>query len=538
MKELAATDTPLIGFAGAPFTVASYLVEGAPTRDFAVIKSLMHADPVLFDRLLDRLVTITISFLRAQVAHGARAVQLFDSWAGSLTRDEYQRFALPATTRVLEGVADLDVPTILFGVGTGELLDLMSRAGSSVVGIDWHVDLDEGRRRVGNRPVQGNLDPARCLGGVRLGVEAAREVLAARGRRRRAHLQPRPRRAAVHRPRRPRGGRAGRARRGTGGRAVKTGVLVMAYGTPTTPDDVEAYYTRIRHGRAPTPELLADLVRRYNAIGGTSPLAQRTADQVAGIARGARGDESRATSTCVSGRSTSRRLLEETAESFARDGFTKVVGLVLAPHSSSMSTEQYMARARAALGDAIDFVAIGAWYDAPGFLELIAQRVNEALELVPASRRATTEVLFSAHSLPEKILASGDDYPDQLLDSAAKAAALADVTSWDVAWQSAGRTPEPWIGPDILQVLRDKRALGVTDVVSCPIGFVADHLEVLFDIDVEARGVAHEIGLNLVRTRVAQRRPRIRRDPRARRHEARHRWVERRSSSSEVASAG
>jgi uroporphyrinogen decarboxylase len=183
VKELETTDTPLIGFAGAPFTVASYLVEGAPTRDFALIKSMMHAQPVLFDQLLDRLVAITISFLRLQVTHGARALQLFDSWAGSLTRDEYERFALPATQRVFEGVADLGVPTILFGVGTGELLDLMAKAGSSVMGIDWHVDLDEGRRRVGDRPVQGNLDPARCLSGEQLGVEAAREVLTRAGTR-------------------------------------------------------------------------------------------------------------------------------------------------------------------------------------------------------------------------------------------------------------------------------------------------------------------------------------------------------------------
>ena len=181
VEQLKATNTPLIGFAGAPFTVASYLVEGAPTRDFAVIKTLMHRDPLLFDQLLDRLVAITVSFLRAQITHGARAVQLFDSWAGSLTRDEYRRFALPATKRVLEGVADLGVPTILFGVGTGELLDLMGSAASTVVGIDWHVDLDEGRRRVGGKPVQGNLDPARCLGGEALAVEAAREVITKAG---------------------------------------------------------------------------------------------------------------------------------------------------------------------------------------------------------------------------------------------------------------------------------------------------------------------------------------------------------------------
>lgn len=181
VAELKGSGTPLIGFAGAPFTVASYLVEGAPTRDFAMIKTMMHRDPSLFDRLLDRLVAITVAFLRAQVAHGAQALQLFDSWAGALSRDEYERFALPATQRVLDAVHDLNVPTILFGVGTGELLDLMANAGSTVMGIDWHVDLDEGRRRVGDRPVQGNLDPARCLGGDRLAVDAARDVMARAG---------------------------------------------------------------------------------------------------------------------------------------------------------------------------------------------------------------------------------------------------------------------------------------------------------------------------------------------------------------------
>jgi uroporphyrinogen decarboxylase len=177
IEELKATNTPLIGFAGAPFTIASYLVEGAPTREFAIIKTMMHRDPELFDKLLDRLVEITISFLRAQVNHGARAIQLFDSWAGSLTKAEYQRYALPATQRVFAGIADLDVPMILFGVGTGELLNLMAGSGCTVVGIDWHVDLDDGRRRVGDKPVQGNLDPARCLGGEELAIEAAREVL-------------------------------------------------------------------------------------------------------------------------------------------------------------------------------------------------------------------------------------------------------------------------------------------------------------------------------------------------------------------------
>lgn len=181
IPELSSSNIPLIGFAGAPFTVASYLVEGGPTREFAILKSLMHRDPDLFEQLLDRLVAITVSFLRAQIEHGARAVQLFDSWAGALTKAEYERYALPATKKVFDGIADLTVPTILFGVGTGELLSLMATAGSDVVGIDWHVDLDDGRKRVGDKAVQGNLDPARCLAGDDLAIEATREVLTLAG---------------------------------------------------------------------------------------------------------------------------------------------------------------------------------------------------------------------------------------------------------------------------------------------------------------------------------------------------------------------
>lgn len=280
---------------------------------------------------------------------------------------------------------------------------------------------------------------------------------------------------------------------------MKTGVLVMAYGTPKSPEDVEVYYTRIRHGHAPTPELLADLQRRYNAIGGISPLAERTEAQVNGITSHI---EALAPGQFEVrfGSKYQPPLVEDAAASFREDGFTKVIGLVLAPHSSSMSTTQYFSRAKEALGSEIEFVEIEEWYETPGFLELIAERVVNALNKVPAERLPTTEVLFSAHSLPEKILANGDNYPDQLRDSAAQAAKIAGVTNWDLAWQSAGRTADPWIGPDILQVLRDKRAAGVTDIVSCPIGFVSDHLEVLFDIDIEAQGVAQEVGLNLVRT--------------------------------------
>ncbi|HZU75009.1 MAG TPA: uroporphyrinogen decarboxylase [Acidimicrobiales bacterium] len=157
-------DVPLIGFCGAPFTVASYLIEGGPSRDYALTKSLMRSEPELFGRLLDRLADLSVAFLRAQVGAGASAVQLFDSWAGALSGADYRRHVMPASAKVLAGVADLGVPRIHFGVGTGELLGLMGEAGADVVGVDWRIPLDEASRRIGpDRAVQGNLDPALCL---------------------------------------------------------------------------------------------------------------------------------------------------------------------------------------------------------------------------------------------------------------------------------------------------------------------------------------------------------------------------------------
>ena len=154
-------DVPLIGFAGAPFTVASYLVEGGPSREYARTKALMLGRPDLWRRLLDALADMAVASLRAQVAAGARAIQLFDSWAGALDPPTYAAFVMPATARIFDGLADLDVPRIHFGVGTGELLGLMGEAGADVVGVDWRVPLDLGWERIGaERAVQGNLDPA------------------------------------------------------------------------------------------------------------------------------------------------------------------------------------------------------------------------------------------------------------------------------------------------------------------------------------------------------------------------------------------
>jgi uroporphyrinogen decarboxylase len=175
--------TPLIGFAGAPFTLASYLIEGGPSKNHEHTKAMMLGRPDLWAALLDRLADITAAFLRVQAQAGASALQLFDSWAGALAPADYARAVLPASAKVLSAVADLDVPRIHFGVGTGELLGLMGRAGADVVGVDWRVPLDEAARRVGpDKALQGNLDPAVVLAGWDATASAARAVLdSARG---------------------------------------------------------------------------------------------------------------------------------------------------------------------------------------------------------------------------------------------------------------------------------------------------------------------------------------------------------------------
>ena len=175
-------DVPLIGFAGAPFTVASYLIEGRGTRTYTLTKALMWEDPATWHALLEALADLALASLRSQVAAGAGAVQLFDSWAGALSPDQYARFVLPATRRIFEGLADLDVPRIHFGVGTGELLELMAGAGADVVGVDWRVPLDAARRRIGpDKAVQGNLDPSVCLAPLDVVETEVAKVLRAGG---------------------------------------------------------------------------------------------------------------------------------------------------------------------------------------------------------------------------------------------------------------------------------------------------------------------------------------------------------------------
>jgi len=178
VEMLAPLGVPLIGFAGGPFTLASYLVEGRPSRTYSKTKALMLGDTRLWSALLDAIADITLASVRSQVVAGAAAVQLFDSWVGALSPIDYERHVLPWSRKVLEGIADLGVPRIHFGVGTGELLASMGKAGAEVVGVDWRVPLDEARSRVGpGIALQGNLDPAVCLAPWEVVAREASEVL-------------------------------------------------------------------------------------------------------------------------------------------------------------------------------------------------------------------------------------------------------------------------------------------------------------------------------------------------------------------------
>lgn len=283
----------------------------------------------------------------------------------------------------------------------------------------------------------------------------------------------------------------------------RTAVVVMAYGTPASPADVEAYYTHVRRGRPPTAEQLADLQRRYDAIGGVSPLRERTEAQAAAIGAALDAIAPGAYRVVLGMKHTAPYIEDAVAGAAGAAGSTieRVVGLVLAPHYSALSVGEYHERLRATAADhGLAAATVDDWHLLPPYLDFLAHTVTERLTTLPAS----TQVVFTAHSLPSRILATGDPYPAQLEATAAAVAGrvgLGAAQRWAVAWQSAGRTPEPWLGPDVLTLIDELADGGRHDgILVCPAGFVADHLEVLYDLDIEARARAEARGLAFART--------------------------------------
>lgn len=277
----------------------------------------------------------------------------------------------------------------------------------------------------------------------------------------------------------------------------------MSYGTPESLDGVEAYYTHIRRGHPPTAEQLDDLTSRYQAIvGGVFPLRENTNGQVAALQRTLDNLAGEGTYACYQGLKHASPYIEDGVAAMAAAGITEAIGIVLTPQYSAMSVGGYMKRAQEeADKQGIAFKAVQEYHLHPQLIDALSKRVNDGLERLSDSREGAL-VLFSAHSLPAKILEMNDPYADQLLATSAAVAKAAGVEKWQFTWQSAGQTGQPWLGPDILETLERLSAEGVKSVLVTPVGFVSDHLEVLYDIDIEARKFAEARGMRLERIRM------------------------------------
>lgn len=276
------------------------------------------------------------------------------------------------------------------------------------------------------------------------------------------------------------------------------GLLVMHYGTPASMEDVLPYYTHIRRGRVPSEEQLKDLTERYEAIGGPSPLTAISERQAAliGEALNHRGIETKV----YIGTKHAPPFVADAVRQMAEDGIDEAVGVVLAPHFSTFSIaayKKYAFEARDQHRPEMKLEIVERWGTMPEFIHALADRVTEQMgDWEPGE----TLVIFSAHSLPEKIVAAGDPYQDELLETSQLVAEVAGVLHWTFAFQSASQTGEPWLGPDILDVIAE-RAPEFKNVIACTVGFVSDHLEVLYDLGIEARDKCAELGLNFRRAR-------------------------------------
>ncbi len=273
----------------------------------------------------------------------------------------------------------------------------------------------------------------------------------------------------------------------------RVAVLLMAYGGPASLDEVEPYLADVRGGRPTAPAFAEEIKQRYVLIGGRSPIREFTEAQAAGVQR-ALGERF----TVYVGMRHWHPYIRDVVARMVADGHRRVVGIVLAPHYSALSVGAYEKQLLDAAAGRLEPALVRSWGDHPKFLDAVAGRVAAALQRFPSPR--AVQVLFTAHSLPERILATGDPYPAELEASAAAVARRAGLASWHFAFQSAGATPEPWLGPEAGAVMRQLVGQGHRAFLIVPIGFVCDHVEVLYDVDIVYRALAQELGVHLERT--------------------------------------
>jgi uroporphyrinogen decarboxylase len=522
----------VIGFAGAPYTLASYLVEGRPSKDHARAKGLMYGRPELWHRLMGTLTEVTIRYLRAQVAAGVQVVQLFDSWMGDLGRREYAEYVLPHSRRIFEGLADAGVPRIHFGTGTAGLLEQMAAAGCDLVSADWRVPLDEAWDRVGHGlGVQGNLDPAVLLAPMPVVEREARRILAEAGGRPghvfnlghgvlpdtpAEHLtalvelvHEASARAPRERPPGPASEVRGPADQRADSRVASAalveppvppvGVLLMTYGSAVTADDVPGYLRSVYRGKDPDPELVAEFQRRYRLVG-RSPLIERTREQGDALAALLAAEHGQGSHLVEVGMLHSAPWIDQAVARLADAGVRRLVGIVLAPQFSPVIMGGYgrvLEQAAARLGPDATVTIAGPWHRTPAFLDCLAERTGEALDRLAAAGHPDVPVVFTAHSLPRAVVDRDTAYLDQLAQTCGELARRTglDPGRWQFAYQSAGHTPEEWLKPDLKDLLPGLRAEDHGAVLVVPLQFLADHLEILYDIDVAAREEAEAAGL-------------------------------------------
>jgi len=275
--------------------------------------------------------------------------------------------------------------------------------------------------------------------------------------------------------------------------AEAVAVLVMAYGGPDKIDDVEPYLQDIRGGRPTKPQLVEEIRARYARIGGRSPILELTRAQATAIGR-----ELGTGFRVYVGMRHWHPYIRDTVAEIKRAGHRRLVGVVMAPHDSSMSVGAYEKKLLEATGSDIETTLVRSWWANPHFLDTVAAHVTQALRRFP--RPEDVQVIFTAHSLPERIRESGDPYPEELSASATAVAQRLGLEDWHFAYQSAGATADPWLGPDVDDVMRDLARKGARAILIVPIGFVCDHVEILYDIDVESQALAKRLGVQLERT--------------------------------------
>ena len=281
------------------------------------------------------------------------------------------------------------------------------------------------------------------------------------------------------------------------------GLLVMAYGTPYKEEDIERYYTHIRHGRKPSQEHIDDLTERYRAIGGISPLAKMTEAQAEALCTRLNEIQDEVEYKLFIGLKHIEPFVEDAVEAMVAEGITEAVSIVLAPHFSTFSIKSYNGRAQAhieKLGANLQLTSVESWYAQPKFIEFWKEAVNGELEKMSAEERANCCLIVSNHSLPEKIKLAGDPYEEQLIETASLIKEASTIEHVEVGWQSAGKTPEPWLGPDVQDLTKDLfEQKGYKAFIYTPVGFVTEHLEVLYDNDIECKVVCDELGVSYYR---------------------------------------